>query len=227
MSPLAKYHRSKPGMTERFELFVAGKEICNAYTELNNPVVQRQRFLDQAKAVADGDDEAMVQDEEFCVALEHALPPTGGWGCGVDRLTMFLSNKNNIKEVLLFPAMKPDQPINVQLAAGNMAKGSVTGGVNAFVPMCMGALEVPEDSPVMAGVNLATESGLESFASELEKGNSFLNGNLPGKGDAIVYGLIEPYITNYVNKYPNLVPASVKGYVQSMSVFTPTVRNSW
>ena len=93
MSPLAKYHRSKPGMTERFELFVAGKEICNAYTELNNPVVQRSRFMDQAKAVADGDDEAMVQDEDFCVALEHALPPTGGWGCGIDRLTMFLSNK--------------------------------------------------------------------------------------------------------------------------------------
>ncbi|KAH8046736.1 hypothetical protein JL722_13480 [Aureococcus anophagefferens] len=107
MSPLAKYHRDKPGLTERFELFVAGKELCNAYTELNNPFVQRERFAAQAGDVDAGDDEAMVKDEDFCVALEHGLPPTGGWGCGIDRLTMFLSNKNSIREVLLFPAMKP------------------------------------------------------------------------------------------------------------------------
>ena len=224
MSPLAKYHRSKPGMTERFELFVAGKEICNAYTELNNPVVQRSRFMDQAKAVADGDDEAMVQDEDFCVALEHALPPTGGWGCGIDRLTMFLSNKYTIKEVLLFPAMKPEQPLNVKLAEGNMKKGGDKEG--GFVPMCMGALEVPSDSPILAEVNLATESGLESLSSALE-GKSFLGGNLPGKGDSIIYGLLEPYIGTYINKYPSLVPDSVKGYAQSMSIFTPAVRSSW
>lgn len=224
MSPLAKYHRSKPGMTERFELFVAGKEICNAYTELNNPVVQRSRFTDQAKAVADGDDEAMVQDEDFCVALEHALPPTGGWGCGIDRLTMFLSNKNTIKEVLLFPAMKPEKPLNIKLAEGNMKKGGDSG--SGFVPICMGVLEVPSDSPVLGGVNLSSESGLESLASALKE-NSFLAGNLPGKGDAIVYGLLEPYIVNYINKYPSIVPDAVKGYVQSMSVFTPAVRNSW
>eukprot|EP00629_Pelagomonadales_sp_RCC1024_P017070 CAMPEP_0119267656 /NCGR_PEP_ID=MMETSP1329-20130426/5716_1 /TAXON_ID=114041 /ORGANISM="Genus nov. species nov., Strain RCC1024" /LENGTH=599 /DNA_ID=CAMNT_0007267591 /DNA_START=175 /DNA_END=1971 /DNA_ORIENTATION=- len=108
MSPLAKYHRAKPGLTERFELFVAGKELCNAYTELNNPFVQRQRFAEQSKDVDAGDDEAMVKDEDFCVALEHGLPPTGGWGCGIDRLTMFLTNKNSIREVLLFPAMKPE-----------------------------------------------------------------------------------------------------------------------
>jgi len=109
MSPLAKSHRSKPGLTERFELFVAGRELANAYTELNDPVVQYQRFLDQAKDQASGDDEAMVMDESFVTALEHGLPPTGGWGLGIDRLTMFLSNKNNIKEVLLFPAMKPTE----------------------------------------------------------------------------------------------------------------------
>lgn len=108
MSPLAKYHRSKPGITERFELFVATKEVCNAYTELNNPFVQRQRFAAQASDVAAGDDEAMVKDEDFCVALEHGLPPTGGWGCGIDRLTMFLTNQTSIREVLLFPAMKPE-----------------------------------------------------------------------------------------------------------------------
>ncbi|KAJ8605949.1 hypothetical protein CTAYLR_010803 [Chrysophaeum taylorii] len=108
MSPLAKYHRSKPGLTERFELFVATKELCNAYTELNNPFVQRQRFAAQASDVQAGDDEAMVKDEDFCVALEHGLPPTAGWGCGIDRLTMFLTNKASIREVLLFPAMKPE-----------------------------------------------------------------------------------------------------------------------
>jgi lysyl-tRNA synthetase class 2 len=109
MSPLAKYHRSKAGMTERFELFINGKELCNAYTELNNPRVQRQRFDDQAKQKAQGDDEAQFKDEQFCEAMEYGLPPTGGWGLGIDRLTMFLTDKNTIKEVLLFPAMKPEE----------------------------------------------------------------------------------------------------------------------
>lgn len=107
MSPLAKYHRTVSGLTERFELFVNGKELVNAYTELNNPTVQRQRFLHSAKDKAGGDEEAMVHDEDFCVALEYGLPPTAGWGMGIDRLTMFLTDNNNIKEVLLFPAMKP------------------------------------------------------------------------------------------------------------------------
>jgi lysyl-tRNA synthetase class 2 len=108
MSPLAKWHRGIPGLTERFELFVCKKEICNAYTELNDPVVQRERFEQQAKDKAAGDDEAMFVDETFCTSLEYGLPPTAGWGLGIDRLTMFLTNSNNIKEVLFFPAMKPD-----------------------------------------------------------------------------------------------------------------------
>ncbi|XP_037938477.1 lysine--tRNA ligase isoform X2 [Teleopsis dalmanni] len=110
MSPLAKYHRSEPGLTERFELFVMKKEVCNAYTELNDPAVQRERFEQQANDKAAGDDEAQMVDENFCTALEYGLPPTGGWGMGIDRLTMFLTDSNNIKEVLLFPAMKPDDP---------------------------------------------------------------------------------------------------------------------
>ncbi|XP_022914241.1 lysine--tRNA ligase isoform X2 [Onthophagus taurus] len=110
MSPLAKYHRSKPGLTERFELFVMKKEVCNAYTELNDPMVQRERFEQQAKDKAAGDDEAQLVDETFCTALEYGLPPTAGWGLGIDRLTMFLTDNNNIKEVLFFPAMKPDDP---------------------------------------------------------------------------------------------------------------------
>ncbi|KAL9277846.1 hypothetical protein ACSQ67_024936 [Phaseolus vulgaris] len=107
MSPLAKWHRSKPGLTERFELFINKHELCNAYTELNDPVVQRQRFSEQLKDRQSGDDEAMALDETFCTALEYGLPPTGGWGLGIDRLTMLLTDSQNIKEVLLFPAMKP------------------------------------------------------------------------------------------------------------------------
>ncbi|KAL2546265.1 Lysine--tRNA ligase [Forsythia ovata] len=111
MSPLAKWHRSKPGLTERFELFINKHELCNAYTELNDPVVQRQRFADQLKDRQSGDDEAMALDETFCTALEYGLPPTGGWGLGIDRLAMLLTDSQNIKEVLLFPAMKPqDEP---------------------------------------------------------------------------------------------------------------------
>lgn len=108
MSPLAKWHRSMPGMTERFELFVNKRELCNAYTELNDPAVQRERFQEQSKAKAQGDDEAMYVDEGFVTSLEYGLPPTAGWGIGIDRLTMLLTDTTNIKEVLFFPAMKPE-----------------------------------------------------------------------------------------------------------------------
>jgi len=108
MSPLAKGHRSTPGLTERFELFVDGMELCNSYTELNDPIVQRDRFMSQEKErQTSNDEEAQRLDEPFCVALEYGLPPTGGWGFGIDRMTMFLSDSYTIKEVILFPAMKP------------------------------------------------------------------------------------------------------------------------
>lgn len=107
MSPLAKWHRTRPGLAERFELFVNKHELCNAYTELNDPVVQRQCFADQLKDRQSGDDEAMAFDEAFCAALEYGLPPTAGWGMGMDRLAMILTDSQNIKEVILFPAMKP------------------------------------------------------------------------------------------------------------------------
>ncbi|ESK89932.1 lysyl-trna synthetase [Moniliophthora roreri MCA 2997] len=107
MSPLAKWHRSRPGLCERFEGFLCQKEICNAYTELNDPFEQRLRFEEQVRQKEQGDEEAQGIDETFIDALEHGLPPTGGWGMGIDRLVMFLTNSTNIKEVLLFPAMKP------------------------------------------------------------------------------------------------------------------------
>uniref|UniRef100_A0A915LPF7 Lysine--tRNA ligase n=1 Tax=Meloidogyne javanica TaxID=6303 RepID=A0A915LPF7_MELJA len=108
MCPLAKWHRSIPGLTERFELFAVTKELCNSYTELNDPITQRELFEQQAKFKADGDEEAQLVDENFCTALEYGLPPTAGWGLGLDRLAMLLTDSHNIKEVLFFPAMRPD-----------------------------------------------------------------------------------------------------------------------
>lgn len=119
MSPLAKYHRARPGLTERYELFVLGKEIANAYTELNNPMVQRDLFAKQATAKDAGDDEAQLIDENFCTAMEYGLPPTSGWGMGIDRMTMFLTDSNNIKEVLLFPARRPSPEELAGAAAGS------------------------------------------------------------------------------------------------------------
>jgi lysyl-tRNA synthetase class 2 len=106
MSPLTKKHRSKPGLVERFELFVNGKEIANAYSELNDPIEQRERFEEQMKLGERGDDEAMVIDHDFLRALEYGMPPTSGLGIGIDRLCMFMTNQASIQEVLFFPQMR-------------------------------------------------------------------------------------------------------------------------
>jgi lysyl-tRNA synthetase class 2 len=106
-SPLTKMHRSKPGMVERFELMINGKEIANAYSELNDPIDQMERFQDQLKLSEKGDDEAMFIDLDFVKALEYGMPPTSGMGLGIDRLTMLLTNQPSIQDVLLFPQMKP------------------------------------------------------------------------------------------------------------------------
>jgi lysyl-tRNA synthetase class 2 len=109
LSPLTKKHRSCPGLTERFELFVNGKEICNAYSELNDPVEQLERFKEQAKLKEKGDDEAMFVDLDFVRALEYGMPPTSGMGVGIDRLTMMLTGAASIQDVLLFPQMRPEK----------------------------------------------------------------------------------------------------------------------
>jgi lysyl-tRNA synthetase class 2 len=109
MSPLTKKHRSKPGLVERFELMINGKEIANAYTELNDPIDQRERFEEQVRLMERGDDEAMFIDHDFLRALEYGMPPTSGIGFGIDRLCMLLTNQPSIQDVLLFPQMRPEQ----------------------------------------------------------------------------------------------------------------------
>lgn len=190
-------------------------QLANAYTELNNPVVQYQLFLDQAKAGKDGDDEAMVMDDSFVTALEYGLPPTGGFGLGVDRLTMFLSNKDNIKEVLLFPAMKPTDE-QLSLVGSNPAPGAPKAAVVSAKPtsivMGVGKFE---------GVNLGSEEGLKKLDDAL-KNKIFLNGDSPTKDDASLLAVVEKVSSSLVSKFP-----SVNGWLQTCGVFNPTVRATW
>ena len=111
MSPLTKMHRSKPGLTERFELMVNGKELANAYSELNDPIDQEERFKEQLRLSEKGDDEAMFIDQDFLKALQYGMPPTSGIGIGIDRLVMLMTGQTTIQEVLLFPQMRPEKTV--------------------------------------------------------------------------------------------------------------------
>jgi len=137
MSPLTKEHRSNPELTERFELIICGKELANAYSELNDPIDQRERFEDQVKLAGRGDDEATeFIDQDFLRALEYGMPPTSGMGIGMDRLIMFLTNNASIQEVLFFPQMKPEQKqvamTEDEKAVFNILKGASPKDLNTL-----------------------------------------------------------------------------------------------
>ena len=131
MSPLTKMHRSKPGLTERFELMVNGKELANAYSELNDPIDQEERFKEQMRLADKGDDEAMIIDQDFLRALQYGMPPTSGIGIGIDRLVMLMTGKTTIQEVLFFPQMRPEKTI----PRSTVAEWTALGVPEEWVPV--------------------------------------------------------------------------------------------
>ena len=191
--------------------FLLCVQLANAYTELNNPVVQYKLFLQQAKDGSEGDDEAMVMDDSFVTALEHGLPPTGGFGLGIDRLTMFLSNKSNIKEVLLFPAMKPTDE-QMAVIAKNAPKHDATNTNMSLAPT---------DMSQFAAADMTSEASLKKLDLCLA-GRSFLNGTAPSKDDAELLDKVLKADAALIASMGN-----VAAWTKLLSMFTEEVRASW
>ena len=185
-------------------------QLANAYTELNNPVIQHQLFLEQAKAGSAGDDEAMVMDDSFVTALEHGLPPTGGFGLGIDRLTMFLSNKNNIKEVLLFPAMKPTDE-QMQVIQKNAPKKDATNT----------NMSMTTDMSIFEGADMSSTDNLKKLDDALI-GKAFLQGTAPSKDDATLLEKISKVDASTLEAYANIT-----AWNKLLSMFSAEVRASW
>lgn len=219
------------------ELFILTKEICNAYTELNDPAVQRERFTAQAADKASGDDEAQMTDEAFCTALEYGLPPTGGWGIGIDRLTMFLSDKNNIKEVLLFPAMRPDesdpkaaavfkmakQLVATSRAAESKAAAGAGAGATAAVASTAGAAGAAAGG---AGAAARPPPAFAALDAKLAlTGGNFLAGSKPTAADATTFNEVAAAVTGGSLALAS-VPALARWF-DLVALFTPDTRAAW
>ena len=187
-------------------------QLANAYTELNNPVVQYQLFLEQAKAGSAGDDEAMVMDDSFVTALEHGLAPTGGFGLGIDRLTMFLSNKSNIKEVLLFPAMKPTDEQLVVIEQ-NAPKRDATNTSTVA--------NTTDAGKQFEGIDMSTDDGLAKLDTFL-KGKAFINGTVPTKDDVTLLASVEKASAASLKTHSN-----VTAWKNLLGMFSPEIRASW
>jgi lysyl-tRNA synthetase class 2 len=185
--------------------------LANAYTELNDPGIQHKLFLEQAKAGSAGDDEAMVMDDSFVTALEHGLPPTGGFGLGIDRMAMFLSNKSNIKEVLLFPAMKPTDE-QMQFIANNAPKKDATNTNMAAVKT---------DMSIFDGADMASYDILDKLDDSLN-GKSFLQGTAPSKDDAELLEKVLKVDADMIACYTNIT-----AWTKLLSMFAADIRASW
>lgn len=186
MSPLTKMHRSKPGLTERFELMVNGKELANAYSELNDPIDQEERFVEQMKLADKGDDEAMIIDQDFLRALQYGMPPTSGIGIGIDRLAILMTGQPTIQEVLLFPTMKPEK----KAPKSSVAEWAEVGVTAEWIPLFNKAgyylvTDIKDVNPQklqmdVCGVNKKYKLGLtnpkvEDFAAYIEKVGKSVN----------------------------------------------------
>ena len=186
MSPLTKMHRSKPGLTERFELMVNGKELANAYSELNDPIDQEERFVEQMKLADKGDDEAMIIDQDFLRALQYGMPPTSGIGIGIDRLAILMTGQPTIQEVLLFPTMKPEK----KAPKSSVAEWAEVGVTAEWIPLFNKAgyylvTDIKDVNPQklqmdVCGVNKKYKLGLtnpkvEDFAAYIEKAGKSVN----------------------------------------------------